>query len=358
MKLIRRSSAKWTAILIAALAIATVISAGVRVPFSLNTYGRVVPMREWTLTKGNNGELISSIFSHLSGQAEGYSVIRSPQDGSMSFTLMTTMVPGGIVSRGDTIGRVYSSDTEERLIELQGQLDVARAQLAAEATGEKEALVRQAKNELLYVQTAINTYRKRVERLQSLREKNLISQEEFEMVSDSLRLLQIEEAVAQAQLEVVSTGGKKEQLAFLAAYIQSLRRDIQALRSRKDSFHITAPISGRVERVEASDTLVTISDTSAFVVLMLLKWDDSRYVATSQPPIVNLSGIDMSATAELVSVESDMRVADSRQVVLAVGRITESTGKIYSGAFVECSLACPSVTVLELVKRTIGSIMS
>ena len=145
----RRISPRHVALWIAPLVVIAIsLGLPIRLPSSVNTFGTITPAQKWVLSKGTDGRLIASTYNYKTGLSEGYRVSNFEPGSSVYFSIRSSLVPGQFISSGDTVGSVYSSEMQERLIVLNGQLAATRSALAVNASGQKEAIVNEAKQRL------------------------------------------------------------------------------------------------------------------------------------------------------------------------------------------------------------------
>ena len=138
----------------------------VKLPYSIESFGKIVPSKQWILSKGADGELIASTFNYQSGTSEGYSVLQISRGETMRFKINLSIMGNGFFAEGDTIGIIYSSEAEEHLTELNGQLLIAQANLAVNIGGQKESVIHELKQRLAYAKVKAAEQQKILNRLQ------------------------------------------------------------------------------------------------------------------------------------------------------------------------------------------------
>nr|BAL54165.1 RND family efflux transporter [uncultured Acidobacteriota bacterium] len=159
---------------------------------------------------------------------------------------------GSIVRRGEVLARLESRDFELRLAEAEAAVQQVRARLGMppdrdRVDPEETAIVRQAR-------AAYDDARLRFQRIRQLRDRGVVSQQEFDQAEAALR---IAEARYESALEEVR--GLLAQLEQLHARVALARRDLEKT-------VIRAPISGAVvarhtalgELLRRNDRVVTL----------------------------------------------------------------------------------------------------
>ena len=327
-----------------------------RFPSGVNSFGSIASMHKWVLTKGVNGELIASTFNYKTGLSEGYRVTNFPTGSSVYFSLRSSLVPGQPIAIGDTIGSIYSSEMQERLIALNGQLTAAQRLLAVNATGQKSAIVDEAQQKLDYAKRRLAEHQSVVSRTQKLFEANLISQGEYELVQSQTNVLQDDIRIAEAGLEAARTGAKPEQLELARANIATLENEIASIKSFEATNTLTAPISGTIAPSSSTNDLLTITDTSKYVAQIPVKWTDYTRLASTPDPRLTLMGFSRALHGRVVSVNKEVQVLNGQRVFMATALLEGSRDDLMPGMLAKCRIECRPMTALEYVRRFFGSL--
>lgn len=298
--------------------------APIEIPRSITTYGKVWPQRQWILERAADGQLTQMTVDYRTGFREDYSVHEIDRGETLRFRFHPALAWQNRIAQGDTIGAMVSSSTQERLVALQGELDVAVAALQANLTGEKGAVVREYESRLALAKEKAREVQKKHDRMADLFEKQLIAIEDFEAVQSELRLSNIDIALASAQLEVARTGQKAEQIQLLRSEIEGLKREIGTLQDRMGHYTLLAPFDGSVSTFYASDTLLTLSDTRSHLVLCPVKCRDRRRVALGQTVDVRLLGDSNWREGRLVSVKNETQFLMNEFVFVAVVELLDA----------------------------------
>jgi hypothetical protein len=308
--------------------------------------------------KGTDGRLVASTFNYQTGLSEGYRVSNFDPGSSVSFSLRRTLVPGAVVQLGDTIGSIYSSEMQERLISLNGQLEAAKSLLAVNASGQKAAIVTEAQQRLQFAIRRKNEHLAIETRNEQLFSSGLIPKAEHERVLNEANALQDEIQIAEANLEAARTGAKPEQLALVHANIAALKNEIAAIERREATYTLTSPISGTVYSSFASDTLLTIADTRSYVALIPVRWGDYSRVASTHEPRLTVGTFPKKLEGRIVGVNREMKVLFGQKVVVATGLLDASSGSLMPGMLAHCRIECMPLTVRQHLKRIFMSLTS
>jgi len=344
-------------IIVAAAIIVTLLFVPVKLPYSVESFGKIIPIRQWILIKGNDGELILNTVNNKTGTSDGYKILQISRGETMSFTINSSIVNNGFVEKGDTIGTIYSSEAEERLATLSGQLLTTEAKLAVSTIGQKESIIREVEQRLSYVKTAAAEQQKILNRLQNLYKKEMISTEEYENELGKEKLLQIEISIAEAELEAATTGEKKETIKLFNSQIAAVKQEINVLQKRLNSFSITSPFSGKVSKVFSSDTLLLIKDTSAYVALIPLRLNDCSYVCKAQEVKINDNNLGITNNGRLIDLDDEINILSGEQIRVATALFKDNPKNLLTGMVSHYNIYCEPVTMLEYVKRFLISFL-
>jgi ATP-dependent 26S proteasome regulatory subunit len=194
-------------------------------------------------------------------------------------------------------------------------------------------------------------------RLEALYQKNLISQEEYEISKGNADLNQINISIAEAHLQTVQSGVKKDQIDYINSQIQSLQKQIDILQKRFKNYTLISQVTGIANRVLGNDTLLIVSDTSEFVVLIPVKWEERNYLSKNQT--VNLKYPDSFVTqdATLVRIDKSIHPLNGGQVFLVTAYFDSPKIDFLSGLMVQCSIQCDPIRPVDYIERIFQSIL-
>jgi len=329
----------------------------VRLPYSVTATGKVMPVRQWVLSRGNDGQLIATVHDYRAGVGNGYSVSQFAREGSMRFDLSPAILTDRVVSAGDTIGTIRSSETEERLVDLRAKLAVARAELVAEEAPQKDAVIREyERRHSLAVEEAAEQHRI-LERLTEMRSRNLVSLEEYELAESETAMLDIRVSIARSQLDAVRSGEKPQQIGLIRSRISGLEEEIDMLQRRFESFSLTAPLPGRVSRSFSPDTILTVSDTTEYVVAFPVNWADYHLLYADQPVSLTAPGAHHDVAARLLQPDREVMLVNREPAVLIIALVADSTSVLVPGMAVGCTVRCQPVTLMEYGQRLLESLL-
>ncbi|MCB9087188.1 MAG: hypothetical protein H6628_02525 [Calditrichae bacterium] len=339
-----------------AVAVTVLYFLPIQYPYKIDGLAKIVPVREWHLIKGPDGRLMASLHNYERGMTEAYAVSQFERGDAVNFAIRPALQAGQQISAGDTIGRIYSNEIERQLAKLNGELEVATAALAVSTEGEKASVVQEAEQRLAFARRERTEQQKIADRLESLYQQGLASRELFEIEAGRLKLMEINIAIAEAQLQSAHSGAKREEIRLARSQIEALRREIQALERRSDQYVFTSPIDGKIARLFSYDTLLTIYDTTAYIAFMPVEWQNYQYLAPLQAVNLQLAGAADRQSGRLLAFDRSAHRLNGRQVVIAAVLI-DNRQRPLAGMLQKCAIWGEPVTIWEYSKRFINSVL-
>jgi len=326
-----------------------------KLPYSFTVPGKVLAAEEWLVIKSMNGPLQILLKNNITGISKSYSVLEFERGDNAKFNFNPRITVGSVISKYDTIGSIFSDVLEYNLTLLKGELNVAHSLLNQSLSGEKESLIKEAKDNLDLAVKQTELDKKVFYRKQQLHEKGLISDEEFELSQTTLELDETAVKVAEAKLQTVLTGEKKEQIDLIKTQIASLQKQISILEKKSAGYNLISPLNGFVKWIPEGDTLLIISDTSAYVISFPIPLLKKNYVnSKTNIKVINPSGGE-EITAESNGMNNSIEYLSFKPVILALAVVKGSKNNLMPGLMVECKVECGSIPISEHIKRILNS---
>lgn len=323
----------------------------VTVPYTVSTPGRILPAREWTLVRSDNGTLETLLRDHAAGTVAAYAA--SLFDRGDAVHLVLRARAGAAVAPGDTIGTIVSSLTDQELVRLSGTLAATRATLDLYRAGEKQPVIDEARRQVERAEEQVRQQERAVARLRTLRRQQLVAAQALEEGESLLRVLEAEAEAARARLATVETGARPQQLALTRTEMQALEDEIETLRARRSHYTITSPIPGRTARLYAGDTLVAVQDTSAFVVVMPVPRAVHRDLLVGQRVDVRIPGLPVPFTTRIRHLGDTVHLLGGRPMLLVTATLAPGPYPLLPGATATCAIRTEPLPLPEYLTRTI-----
>ena len=327
--------------------VAAVLFLPIRFPSIVSTFANITAANKWILEQGTAGQLIARSFNYQTGMSDGYRVSNFESGSSIYFSVAPSLKPGKHVAVGDTVGTVYSSEMQERLISLNGQLAAAEGQLAVNSTGAKSAVVEAAQQRLQSAKRRRADYQATVTRTQALFDDHLLPQGEYDRVQSTVHNLDDAILIEQADLDAAQTGAKPEELALARAHIAALKDEINAISSRAATYTLRAPIEGTISSTYSGNILLTILATSQYVAIMPVRWSDYARVASTPNARVTISGFSRPVHGHVLALNHEVETHGGQKVVMATALLDSPPYDLLPGSTARCKIECRPLTAAE-----------
>lgn len=351
MRISRHFQGKWIyPVLIIVIIIGVTLVLPFKLPYSISSYCQIHPAKKWVLTMGTDGQLLSTVFDFRNGISEGVRASQFAREGTMRLVLNSLVSSGGQVEIGDTIATIYSSETEESIADIKGQLAIMQASLASTIKGDKESVISEYEAKLVQAEEAAANQKLILDRLKALLEKNLTSRQEYEVAEGEEKLLLRDVEIARSQLESARTGAKPEEVEKIKVEIAALEDQLEVLNKRVESFSIISPISGVVSRSYSPDTLLVIADITNYVATIPMKANESFYTALDEKVSIDYNG-NRDINGWLIHLDSEIRIMEGKQTRYGTVLIDNYQGELPLGILSKCTISCKPVTIREYLKR-------
>jgi len=311
----------------------------------MNAFAQVQPTHNWIISRGTSGQISSIVVDYITGTSSGNETIQFDRGEDVSFTFTDVLSKKNKITKGDTIAVIQSSQLNERLISLEGELAVTKANLLSQTTGEKEELVKEAEANLELAKSRVAQKRIIFDRYQQLFNKNLVSQEEFETHKWEFRLLEIDVQIYKSKLDALRTGVKPQEAAIISLQMETIARQLQFIKERTSKLYITSPIDGVADQKFSSDTLLTVFKTDKVILDTPIRIVDMDKIEVGFLLNIELQKDDFTVSGKIISISKEVKILDGNQIVFARILIDNSTGKLLPGMVVECNLRLGKISL-------------
>ncbi|MGV3642107.1 MAG: HlyD family efflux transporter periplasmic adaptor subunit [Adhaeribacter sp.] len=334
----------------------------VEVPYFISSQGQLLPIREWTLSGAQTGDLKSSFKDNRTGKLTSYAVSAFQRGNEARLSLHPRVYDQARIGQGDTIATIFTNKDEELLVQLQGELQVHQSEMLLNKAGEKAEDVRGFANRLALAREALALQQKITSRTEALYRDSLVSLQEFETAQNLLRSRQLEVQIAQSSLESVTTGSKPAQLDFIQAKNEATRQKIRQIREGLRDFVLLAPLSGVVVKkkdsnVLSDDVLLSVADQSAYVIFFPVPYAEKDYVQTGQAVRVSLTGTTRQCLGKVIGIDNTTQIVDGRQAFFVTALIEEQNLPVVSNTFLRVTVIGQPVTPRHYLARGVRSLL-
>ncbi|MFH1198104.1 MAG: hypothetical protein V1720_20550 [bacterium] len=317
----------------------------IKISYRINTTGKVLPVKEWFLIRGADGNLMTSLINNRTGVYENYTVSQFNRGDAAKIETVAHLEAGSAITMNDTIIKIFSNDVNKEIAELYTDLNSEEALLSVLKSKEKQAVIQTEKENVAYAERQVAEQERLYQRKKQLFEKNLISQEEYEIAEGAVGLFKINRDIAKQRLQIVMTGAKPEEIEMTQSKIKDLKKEIAVIQKKMSDYVVLSPVSGVVSRSFSADTLMIVHDTTEFILLLPITVKEIGELKENQEVVVNNSAFGQDVRGTILNWEKNVRNINQKQFFIAAASVENAPG-LYPGSAVECY-----ITVGDLILR-------
>jgi hypothetical protein len=179
--------------------------------------------------------------------------------------------------------------------------------------------------------------------------KNYLSKEEYETVLWELKQLKIQKEINKAQLEVLTTGSKSEELQVLKSTVESYINEIRLLKNRLNDFILTAPISGEIIKELSQDTLLIVNNTSQLVLTAPIRYEYLQNLTEGQSVTIELKNVAEEMMCTLVSISKEVKNLSGVQILYCRILVDSPKAQLVPGLLIQGDIILPKITVRDFL---------
>lgn len=323
-------------------------------PYNIESVAKLMPAKQWILSRGVDGDIQTSTINHLSGINNSYQLTSFERGESMLLDISHNLKNGEVVQKGDTIAVIYSSSQQENLIQLSGELSVLKATLDVSMSGVKSTEIKESKERLEMSKSEYHKQMKIVERLGNLFQRELIAEEDYQTADDELNVLAKAVNVREAELESSLSGEKIEEVNMLKKQISAVESEITFLQKQKDAqSSIIAPFSGRIERSFSNDTLLTLSNFDLGIAFIPVTLEESEYIGEGEKVTFITNNTTELLSGVVQMKQPVMQIIGGRQCIMVLATVYDISKDFVSGMLTQAEINCGTVTLQTYLQRNI-----
>ncbi|KAA3615812.1 MAG: hypothetical protein D8M58_16630 [Calditrichaeota bacterium] len=325
-----------------------------KIPYSIDSVAKILPAQQWVLSRGNDGEVLTSTVNHISGENNSYQLTSFERGESIILNLNPELNNGDVVSKGDTLGVIYSSSQQEYLLQLNGELRVLNASLKASMSGVKKTEVREAEHRLAVATSEVEKQTKIVNRLNELHKNEIISREEYQTAADELSILKKAVNVRQAELESSLSGEKDEEINMLNEKIKATENEISFLRREVDTQNlIITPFGGRIDKPFSNDTLLVLSNFDLGVAWIPVALEEAANIPANGKVSYDSPFFATQLLGEVHMTQPVMQLIDGKQCITVLATVNAISNDFVSGLLTPAKINCDPVSLPVYLKRNL-----
>lgn len=324
-----------------------------KVHYSFESTALVFPIQEWHLKRGQDDSYVSELVNNKTNAISHLKNYKFERGDVAEVNIREDLIAGALAQNTDTIAEIHSFDIDNEITKLRNQKAIEENALIMSQTGEKVELIQQAQRQYDFANQQLNLERKNFERQSSLYKDSIISASEFETAENTFRLAEINVEIAKNELDAIKSGSKIEELNYIQQRIDSYEREISTLEKLQNEFYIIPPISGIVQYNKVSNGIITLSDTTNYILKIPVKLSNIQFLKDITAIRLKIPGYDQEIEASFLDLEESVNLMANQQMAIAKALIPGGQRNIYPGMAVQCKVVCDEITIYQYLKRGI-----
>ncbi|MBC8488233.1 MAG: hypothetical protein H8D45_19565 [Bacteroidetes bacterium] len=334
----------------------------IKVHYDFEATALVYPTKEWYLKRGQDDSYISELHNFETNAISDLKSFKFERGDIAEIHLKKGLTSDDFVKSSDTIAYIHSYSIENELIRLKNLKEIEQAMLSMNIAGEKQELIDQATQKYEFAKQQLNLEQKNFNRQKKLFNDSIISEAEFDMYDNTYNLAKINVQIAYNELLSLQSGKKSEEIDYIYQKINSYTKEIKMLEHLQGQYYINTPIDGIVSFGTVLDGIITISDTSRYILKIPVKVHNIQYLdritaikfsipGNDEKIGASFIGYDEKIGASFIGYDESVNLLANPQMVMAKAVINAGFCNIYPGMAVHCKVICDEITIFEFLKR-------
>jgi len=321
-------------VILVAIGILGVAGAFLEIPRSLRCEAVLDPASRWTLAELRPGSFQSVAEDLVAGRNLQYQVLQFDRPAFLTFQL-SEGGPAGIgnvdCAVGQIVATVRSTSMDIEVAERMTSLREARARLEALRGGEKPETLEAAQLAVSQAETAMAAYLPHYARYEEMVASGNVSQAEWEEVIAHRDLLQLDLRLARAELRVLESGARPEDIAAAEVSAAALEAELAAVQAMQGAQEIRSPIAGRMRLGGYDDALLSVTRLDTMVVRILIPQHQAAAARTGQDLRIHVDGVHEVFRGRINRIDRRVTVTAGGSFMTAFGTVDNSDGLLDEG---------------------------
>ena len=322
----------------------------IEIAYKLTYTGKVYPAKRWSLLQDNNQYFTENrnLIDGFSSSFENYIFERGD---IVRIEFNEEIKDVEYVYEGTPLLEFRSYLLEQEIANLTSQVDAQLANFRAESTGRKISVIQEAEKSLEMAKQSYDLKQKNYDRGLVLFNDSIIPEAEFQILENELQLAKSSVELADMELVSARTGRKIESLDAINAGLSLIERNLNLLNEKQRNYMVHAPFDGEIILDDLANSIVSIIDTNAQVVIVPIEIEQKGYINEKKAAAcLQIDGCDGNFDMK-VKLDKKVNIIDNRQVVLAKVEVPEDRNRLDEGFLVDCEIITDTVTMREYLKR-------
>ena len=325
----------------------------IKTDYSFDSTAKILPVKEWRLKRGQDDSYISELRNNKTdvlSLVKGYKFER----GDISeIVLLKDMVSGSYSEPGDTLAYINSYFIENEITKLHNLKKIEQENMVVKLSGEKQPLIDEAVQRYNFARQQKELEEKNFNRYKKLYSDSIISTAEFEIYENAFKLAEINLEIANSEMISLKSGAKNEEIEYTRQKIEAFQREIETLERLKNEYFVTCPIGGVVSFNSTIEDIISINDTSQYVLMIPVKVNNVQYLDRISGIKFSIPGYDEMMSASFISLDEKVNLFANQQLVMAKAIIDGGQFKLYPGMAVQCTVVCDKISIFNFLTRSI-----
>ena len=330
-------------------------------PYTIRAKGIVKPIQEWGLYKAFDGTLVNILEDHVSGTLNEYKVLEFQRGDIVSFLFNDQLLQHEAVSKGDTIAWVVSNDLKLSLLKKQGALAYEESLLQVYLSGEKPETIKLALDQVQLASQELQTQRQITERITQLYRQALVSQQEYELAVNDLKVREYQLDIARSNYESLVAGQKEEQIGTIQARITALELEKKHLLEHMSGMNILAPISGQLIRQRNpggsnEEAVLRIADLSGLLVFAPVDVFEKTFIEPGQSVSIVTPHGRNEFEGRIIGIDNSVQIINRQPKIFITILVNgeDAHPGLFPNLIVDARIHTPRVSLFEYLKRKSG----
>ena len=227
---------------------------------------------------------------------------------------VSNMVPGHIdklyvtegdfVRQGDTLAHIASRQVDAKMMQATAAHSAASAQSRKAQHGARSQQIEMAYQVWQKAKAAEEVYRKSYERVKSLKEKGVVSAQQYDEIEAKYKVAQADCAAAEQQYMMAQEGARREDIDAAAALVGRADGAVAEVQSYLDDSYLIAPCDGQVVEVFAKmgdligtgSPVMSVLDMSDSWIFFAIREDNLKDVTVGSTVQVRIPALSSDKT--------------------------------------------------------------
>gem|GEM_PF-2026926 len=323
----------------------------IHVSSDIRITGKVFPAKQWVLFAGTNGQIMNTQSDLVAGISNHYETREFSRGDDVRFEINPKILTKSIIEKGDTIGIVYSNETNMMLNASKKQLQVKQALLQTLQTGEKNEAITLAEKELEYARIDAENQRRTYNRQKGLYDQEVITEQDMEDEERLLNLMETKVKIKEAELQVITTGEKPENIRLIEAEIEEIESTIADLNTKKELQTIISPVRGIFRNSSSSDTMMIVESVDELIIKMPISLKDRKRIYVGQIANCEVYGQNVSFQSEVVHISNHISAAGGKQTFIITAEIKNENEIVLPGVVFKGKLEGGEILLRDYVAK-------